>query len=133
ETYTGDLNWKHYTVEAEITPLIGEYHMVLARVQGASRSYAFGLAPGGRIALHRKNGPPECVAETPFAWKHGGRYTLSVTIRRDELSCNVTGADGTSASLTYRDATLSYGQIGLAMWHGGHMAVHSVSVRPVKA
>jgi hypothetical protein len=133
ETYTGDLNWQNYTVEAEIMPLIGDHHLVLARVQGASCSYAFGLAPDGRIALSRKDGQPECIAETPFAWKHGGRYTLTMTVREDELSCDVKGADGTSALLTVRDSAFSYGQIGLATWHGGHMAVHSVSVRPARA
>ena len=133
ETYTGDLNWQNYTIRAEIKPLIGDHHLMLARVQGALRSYAFGLAPDSRIALYRKNGQPECIAETPFAWKHGQRVTLSVTVLGDELSCEVKGADGTSAALTYRDATLSYGQIGLATWNGGHTAVHSVSVRPAKA
>lgn len=131
ETYTGDLQWTAYTVEADVTPLMGEHHLVMARVQGASHGYAFGLAPGGRLAVYHKDTTPVLVTETPFAWRHGERYTLRVVADGDVLTCSVTGADGASASLTVQDVAYQSGQIGLATWHGGHMAVHGVRVRPV--
>ena len=55
ETYSGDIDWTDYTLEAELVPLIGEHHNINARVQGALRSYAFGLAPDGQVALYKKD------------------------------------------------------------------------------
>ncbi len=134
ETYTGGQGWGwfNYTVEAGIIPLIGEHHLVLACVRGASHSYAFGLAPDGQVALYKKVGQPAIVASAPFAWRHGQTYRLALTTSGDTFTGTVTGQDGSSQTLIWRDTAIEFGsgQIGLATWHGGHMAVHSVSVRP---
>jgi hypothetical protein len=135
ETYSGGsgMSWSDYVIQAEIIPLIGEHHLVLARVKGASQCYAFGLAPDGRIALYRKDKQPVVVGSEPFTWKCGETYQLTLTVHGTWLYGAVMAHDGRTQTLIWKDdeALARNGQIGLATWYGGHIAVRSVSVSPV--
>lgn len=130
ESYTGDIGWTDTTVEAELTPLSGDHHLVLARVQGALHSYAFGLAPNG-LALYKKDKAAQVLASLPFAWAHGGRYRLSLRAEGNRLTGTATAPDGTTQTITASDTQAPYqhGQVGVATWHGGHTAFHLVNVR----
>ncbi|MBC7811608.1 MAG: ADP-ribosylglycohydrolase family protein [Burkholderiales bacterium] len=133
ESYTGDIRWTDYVVEAEIVPLAGEYHQVNARVQGGQKSYAFGLAPDGHIALYKKNQVYIAVAHADFAWEYGVPYRLRLIVSGDTLKATITAPDGRSQSLTWRDdSPYRNGQIGLSTWHGGHMRCNWLRVRPLE-
>nr|PZN57059.1 MAG: hypothetical protein DIU68_04950 [Chloroflexota bacterium] len=131
ETYSGDIRWGDYRLSAELIPILGDHHRVNVRVQGALRSYAFGLAPDGKVALYRKDRVYAEVASAPFAWRHGVTYRLTVEARGDELAATVEGA-GERAELRWRDAGSPYltGQIGLSTGHGGHTRYLNVEVSP---
>ena len=134
ESYTGDIAWEDYCLEVGVIPLIGDHHNINARVQGALRSYAGGLAPEGTLALYRKNGGEyDCVASAPFPWRHGARYTLRLTAHGDRLALEAEG-DGQRAALEWTDpAPYRSGQIGLSTWHGSHTAYEGVRISPIAA
>ncbi|MEO8397799.1 MAG: hypothetical protein ABI700_32705, partial [Chloroflexota bacterium] len=130
ETYSGDIDWTDYTLEAELVPLIGEHHHINVRVQGALRSYAFGLAPDGQVALYKKQHTYRLIRHIPFAWTHNNRYRLSISARGDTFVASAISEDGTSQLLEWQDSDAPYlhGQIGLSTWGGGHTAFRSIKV-----
>ncbi|NWG14993.1 MAG: ADP-ribosylglycohydrolase family protein [Chloroflexi bacterium] len=131
ESYTGDISWSDYRLSAELVPLLGDHHRVNVRVRGALRSYAFGLAPDGRIALYKKDREYVEVASAPFAWRHGETYRLSITASGAELAASVEGA-GQSAALNWTDTDHAYltGQVGFSTGQGGHTRYLSLEVSP---
>jgi ADP-ribosylglycohydrolase len=134
ESYSGDIHWTDYTLEAELVPLAGDYHNINARVGGALRSYTFGLAPDGQITLYKKNRQYTSVASAPFAWEHGIAYRLRLTAQGNTLTAAVTAPDGQIGQLTWTDADTPYlsGQIGLSTWGGGHTRFQWVRVHGVE-
>ena len=131
ESYTGDIRWTDYTVRAELTPLLGDDHCVNVRVQGALRSYAFGLAAGGRVAFYKKHGDYSEVASAPFAWLHGETYRLSVTACGDTFIATVDGG-GLSATVRWQDNDAPYmnGQPGFTNGPGGHTRFTRLDISP---
>lgn len=126
ETYTGADDWGDLTLTVDLVPQTGEHHNVNLRVQGARRSYAIGLAPGGRVVVYKNAGGYSAVAETPFEWESGRRYRLRVSADGPTLSIAVDGRD----LLTYTDASEPYltGQIGLSTFAGSHCRFERVAV-----
>ncbi len=135
ESYSGDIRWTDYTLEADLIPLAGQHHLINARVGGARRGYAFGLAPDGQIALYKKAGDYTLVASAPFVWSHGETCSLHLTVTGDQLKATAHGPDGAKQTLRWRDASAPClsGQIGLSSWHGGHTAYQAVRVRGVES
>lgn len=134
ETYSGDIQWTDYTLGAELVPLIGEHHLINARVQGALYSYAFGLAPDQQIVLYKKDKTYQPVASASFGWTQNTVYQLSLTVEGDTLTGTATAPDGQTQTLTWRDDTKPYlsGQIGLSTWYGGHTRYQRVRIQPNK-
>jgi hypothetical protein len=116
----------------ELVPLMGDHHRVNVRVRGALRSYAFGLAPDGKIALYKKDGQYAEVAAAPYAWQHGETYRLTVDACREELIATVEGPEGTE-TLRWKDESAPYltGQVGLSTGQGGHTRFVSMTLSPV--
>jgi hypothetical protein len=131
ESYSGDARWTDYRVSAEVIPMLGDYHQLNLRVQGALRSYAFGLAPEGHIALYKKDRDYQPVATAPFAWQHGVAYRLTVTATGDTLTAQAEGG-GETATLRWQDADQPYrhGQVGFSTGQGGHTRYLSLEVGP---
>ncbi|MGL4964925.1 MAG: ADP-ribosylglycohydrolase family protein [Inquilinus sp.] len=128
ESYTGDVEWRDYRVAATLVPLVGPAHAVLARVQGARRSYALALTDDGCVTLFRTEGETRAVKSVPFAWVHGRGYRLSVAASGAALRCEVSGADG-SAGFEWTDQRpIRHGQIGLANWGGAHTRFTAIEV-----
>ena len=129
ETYSGDIRWDDYTLEAELVPLIGDHHCINARVQGALRSYAFGLAPDGQVALYKKDRTYQLIRHMPFAWTDNKIYRLSLSVRCDTLVATAASEDMQTQTLEWRDPDAPYlhGQIGLSTC-GGHTAFRSIKV-----
>ncbi|MBK9746343.1 MAG: ADP-ribosylglycohydrolase family protein [Chloroflexi bacterium] len=132
ESYSGDSEWSNYALEVALVPLIGDHHNIHVRVQGALRSYAFGLAPNGCVALYKKDKTYQPVATAPFAWQSNTPYTLRLTVKDNTLTATVTAPDGAAQTLTWADDLRDYqhGQIGLSTWHGGHTRFESVRLTP---
>lgn len=133
ETYTGDINWTDYTLQAELIPIIGEHHLINTRVQGALRSYAFGLAPNGCVALYKKSKHYRQVASADFAWKVGEQYILSLRAEQGHLIATVEGG-GNTQTIDWFDKDSPYlsGQVGLSTWHGSHTRYVSLQVSGVE-
>ncbi|MCK6579437.1 MAG: ADP-ribosylglycohydrolase family protein [Anaerolineae bacterium] len=133
ESYTGDIGWTDYRYEADITPLLGDHHLILARVQGAMRSYAFGLSPDNSVTLYRKARDYQPVASAAFPWRLGERFRLTLTVQGNRLMASVEGG-GEQRRMAWQDDQASYrnGQIGLACWHGSHMACHSIACHSIE-
>ncbi len=134
ETYTGDITWADYRLEVQLVPEYGAYHNVNARVQGALRSYAAGLAPDGRFALYRKEGQEyREVASTPFAWQIGEAYTLTVDAHGADLQATIR-SETVSARCAWADpAPYLTGQVGLSTWHNSHTRYEALRVCPLGA
>lgn len=128
ETYSGDLGWGDYTVAAEICPVNGDAHMLLARAQGALRSYALALLPGRLALLRNEHGYVE-AASAPYAWQHGRRYRLSLRAEGGALRGQVQG-EGEPASVAWTDPQpYLTGMIGLANQRGCRTEYRHVAVR----
>lgn len=124
ETYTGDIHWADYSICAHLTPVWGDQHWLLGRVQGALRSYAFGLSPKGTVAIYKKNRTWQAVASAPFPWQHGRTYTLTLHSYGNLLSAEVSATEGEGTqTLSWRDENMPYlsGQVGLATGAACHM------------
>jgi ADP-ribosylglycohydrolase len=133
ESYSGDIRWSDYTLEVELTPIVGDHHNINIRVQGALRSYAFGLAPDGQVVLYKKAKDYAPAAAAPFSWSHGETYRLSITAHGASLTATVYAPDGASQQITWQDdSPYLTGQFGLSTWYGGHTAYHTVRVRGVE-
>jgi hypothetical protein len=117
ESYTGDVAWRDYTLSVRLTPLLGNHHLILARVQGARRSYALGLSPEG-LTLYKNHGGYQPQTSAPFAWTPHETYELHLKVVGDEVEGWVT--DG--PRLTWQDPSspFRHGQIGLANFPACH-------------
>jgi ADP-ribosylglycohydrolase len=131
ETYSGDITWNDYTMQAEFVPVMGDHHCVNVRVRGALYSYAFGLAPNGRVALYKKDHTYHEIASAPFDWKPGEIYHLTVTAQGNRITAFAEGSHR-SETIRWADERNPYtsGQIGLSVWHGSHAEFRRVQVSP---
>ena len=116
EAYTGGADWTDYTMECTAIPQLGDTHRINFRVQGAMRSYAFGLAPKGRLALYKnENGGYRELACAPFPWETGKEYLLRAKVS----GLNITAACGDTV-LTFEDRDKPYlnGCVGFSIEGG---------------
>lgn len=129
EAYTGRYDFTDYEAKYEIEPITGEKHFVLARVQGACRSYAFGFDGEGRISLLKKRGVGfERLDSAPFDWKRNCAYTLVISVKGDQI----TGRCGDTTLAFCDEAPYMKGGTGVAVRCGSHMAVKSIAVAPLQ-
>ena len=85
EAYTGDWDWTDYEAEFMLTPLLGEEHYALVRVQGALRSYAVGFTRAGRLGIRKKDRDSRILVEIPFEWKRDGTYRFRVNVEGNRI------------------------------------------------
>jgi len=85
EAYTGLLAWADVRYAVRLRPHCGARHRILFRVRGAQRSYAFGLAPDGRVAFEKNWQGYHEVASTPLKWELGRDYVLAVEVRGNHM------------------------------------------------
>lgn len=126
ETYSGDIGWRDYLLTVKLIPLLGNFHNINVRVQGALRSYAVGLAPDQQVILYKNEHGYRPLASAPFAWQHGQSYTLSLAARGNRLFAQI---DGT-VTLEWEDGDQPYlsGQIGLSNFAGCHTRYEYIRV-----
>ncbi|MCG2767476.1 MAG: hypothetical protein L6435_03740, partial [Anaerolineae bacterium] len=126
ETYSGDIDWRDYTLTVQLTPLLGEHHNLNLRVQGARRSYAVGLAPDQQLTLYKNAQGYRPVASVPLAWEHGRSYKISVIAQGNCLTVQVGGE--TLLAWADEDSPYIHGQIGLSNFAGCHTRYEDVQI-----
>lgn len=129
ETYTGDRAWSDLRLRVRLAPQWGMYHNLNLRVQGARRSYAAGLAPGGRLALYKKEGDQyRELSAVEFPWEQGQVYELELEARGYHLTLRAAG--GPRLEWTDEQAPYLHGQIGLSNFPGCHTRYEAMWVSP---
>ena len=126
EMYTGRYDWTDYEAQFVLTPVVGENHMVNVRVQGAIRSYAAGLLPGGQFAILKNENGYKVLAKTDFAWEPGKEYCITVKAEGNRISACVGDA---ALEITDTDRPYLTGSIGVSMLKGTHDKYRCIAVR----
>ncbi len=129
EAYIGALSWRDYRYQVRLRPHCGERHRLLFRVRGAQRSYAFGLAPGGRVAFEKNDRGYREVASAPLAWELQRDYTLAVEVEGNRMRGFVDGQQ--MLEWVDRDRPWEAGCIGLGLKDGRTLFLH-VALRPLR-
>jgi len=148
EAYTGSQAWQDYRYEVQLCPHCGQRHRILFRVQGAQRSYAFGLAPGGKVAFEKKGrgqAAPrqgsarawrsqdgwgfEEVASAPFPWELQRTYALAVEVEGSRMSGFVDGEQVLQWEDT--DSPWEAGCVGLGLVNGRTVFTRAM-LRPIE-
>lgn len=125
ETYTGRYDWQDYCAEFCFTPVIGECHMVNVRVQGALRSYAFGLLSGNKAALLKNENGYRVLKEMDFCWEHGREYQVKVTVRGTVLRAEI---DGRALEVCDEQNPYLRGSVGLSVQKGSHGSFRRIRI-----
>ena len=130
ESYSGDPEWRDYTLTVRLVPLTGEQHHINVRVQGALRSYALGLAPDQQLALYKNDHGYTPVASAAFAWQHGQSYELALRVEGNRLHASATGGPELEWTDDGPDGTRPYlqGQIGVSNFAGCHTRYEAIHV-----
>ena len=128
EAYTGRHDWMDYTSTFFFTPITGEHHMVNVRVQGAIRSYAFGLLPEGKVGLLKNDNGYSVLTSKDFAWIAGTEYKVTVAVKNNMLQAKIDD----KVTLEYTDAVHPYltGSIGVSLMNGSHSKYRRIVVNP---
>ncbi len=126
ESYTGDVAWRDYELLVRVRPLLGQHHLILARVQGARRSYAAGLGPDG-LVLYKNDGGYERVTAVPFPWRHNQSYAIILRVQGKQLTVSIG-----DVRINWVDDNAPHlnGQIGLVNFAGCHTAYERVQIEP---
>jgi hypothetical protein len=129
EAYTGICTARDYRCQVRLRPHCGERHRILFRVRGAQRSYAFSLAPGGRVAFEKNWQGYREVASAPFDWDLYQAYTLEVEVVGDRMTGFVDG----EPLLEWRDPERPWqaGCVGIGV-KDGRTLVSSLSLQPAQ-
>ena len=118
EVYTGSHQWTDYTAQFYITPVTGSCHQVNVRVQGAIRSYAAALLPGGRAGLLKNENGYRLLADTTFVWEPGKEY--KITVKADAGTLSLAVDDQWLLTWEDRDNPYLEGAVGLSVQSGSH-------------
>lgn len=84
--YTGGYRVSNQKVEAIVTPLAGNSHMLLIRAKGAQQAYWGGIDDKGKLAIYRQNFGFEKLAETDFAWNYDTDVHMALLAMGDRIS-----------------------------------------------
>ena len=98
------------------------------RVQGGGRSYAFGFAGPGRIALLKNEFGYKRLCDAPFDWKQGETYCLEISTRGNTITASCRGV-----TLTWQDQDHPYleGAVGVSARQGTHLVLERLSVKGI--
>jgi ADP-ribosylglycohydrolase len=129
ESYTGDVDWKNYSVMVEMQPVLGDQHLLNLRVQDGRHCYALGFVGPGQAGVFKKvAGSYQQVSAAPFDWEMGKSYLLSGQAYGNKFSLLVDGEE----ILTWKDESAPYlqGQIGLCSGPGSHTRYKTLRIKP---
>ncbi|WP_433616387.1 ADP-ribosylglycohydrolase family protein [Dactylosporangium sp. CA-139114] len=119
---TGALEWRDYTVTADVTPHLAAAAGLAARVQGLRRYYALELAGPDTARLVCGD---TVLAERPFPWTYGTTYHLTLTVTGDRIRAGIDG----DTLFDLEDGSLSAGGVALRVTEG-RTATQRVEITP---
>ncbi len=127
ETYTGHHGWEDLSVTCTLRPQTGEIHLLLARVQGAMRSYGAGFFGEGKVALVKNHKGYRVLAQREFPWQRDREYRLTFTVKGNRLTLSL----GEEVLLEWEDLEkpLERGCIGFAVQEGSHCLYGDLEVK----
>ena len=105
--------------------MTGENHRVNVRVQGAIRSYAFGLLPGGKAAILKNDHGYRILQEIPYAWEYGREYTVTMTVIGNRITAMI---DGHILTVTDEERPFLTGAVGVSMQDGSHARYRKIRI-----
>ena len=105
--YTGNYYARDCRIEATVVPRHGSSHLLLARAQGALRSYAFGFEENRAVILLNNKGW-KTIKETEFSWEIDREYRMRVDCIGTHMGLFIDG----KCVLEAEDGTLAYGMFG---------------------
>lgn len=123
DAWTGNAYLRDVSVNADLRPLSGASHLVVARAQGTSRFYAGGFQNGEAVILAENHGTT-ILARTPFKAEYGRDYQVNLTVTGDRLALSIDG----SPVLEAEDQTFGYGMAGLRMASAGRMSIGRLEI-----
>lgn len=125
EAYTGRHDWNDYKATYYFTPVTGKNHMVNVRVQGAIRSYAFGLLPNGTAGLLKNDNGYNVLVREKFDWIPGKEYKVTVEVKENYIKAEVD-----NVILEYKDNDYPYlsGSVGVSLLDGSHCKYRKIVV-----
>lgn len=106
--YGGNYYAADYEVSADVTPLTGDSHLLLARAKGTLWGYAAGFAKDGKVIIYKNDHGFSVLAETGFSWQQNRTYRMLLRSEGGRLELRVDG----ETLLTAEDDTFSYGMYG---------------------
>lgn len=130
EAYTGAHYFRDYRYQAKLTPVIGETHGLLFRVQGAARSYAVVLREN-TVSLIKKEERRELVLDSkPYNYSTDTTYDISIDTMDDQFRVSIDG----EAIFDVKDSHNPYlsGQVGFLSGNGSRTYFDSYRVTPIK-
>jgi len=107
-SYTGGYKVGDQRISAQVKPLAGDSHLLIARAGGAMRGYMGGFDGKNGISIFRKDFGVTLFAHADFEWKHGVSYVLCLEAIGDRITLLVDGR----AVLEACDETFSSGMVG---------------------
>ncbi len=126
EMYTGHHSWRDYSISCVMRPLVGDIHLLLARVQGAMSSYAAGFYKNGSIAILKNDSGYMVVKDTPFPWETDNEYQVKIIVRGATVTLEVDG----SPLLSWEDPNpITSGCAGIAVQHGSHCLYRDFEIK----
>lgn len=124
EAYTGYYHQRNYTYECMVNPQKGDYHLLLFRVQGGIRSYAFGFYGENRIALLKKHKVYQVIEEEQYQYKYGKDYNFRIQVVNDKIITYINDVK----IFEVEDKAYLHGQIGTGVYHGSHCHFKNIRV-----
>ncbi|GAB6277561.1 MAG: ADP-ribosylglycohydrolase family protein [Rectinema sp.] len=85
-SYTGGYDVGDQKVSADLTPLAGDCHMLIARARGAWQGYWGGFDGQGKVAIYRQDLEFHKLAEAEFDWKPGESVRMLLAAMEERLS-----------------------------------------------
>ncbi|MGF7057864.1 ADP-ribosylglycohydrolase family protein [Brassicibacter mesophilus] len=113
--YGGNYFEKDYTITANIKPLQGHSHLLLARAKGAMMGYAAGFAKDGRVCLYKNDFGYDILKEAYYPWVEDKEYQLSFQVFEDRLSLFIND----ELILETKDDHYEYGMYGCGLISSG--------------
>ncbi len=126
EVYTGKYDAQNYRAEFAVTPLTGEKHLAIVRVQGARRAYAAALLPEGKAGILKNENGYRILQTVDFPWTAGREYRIAVQAEDDIIKLEINGEE----LLTWQDREGPYltGAVGLGVLEGSHLKCRCISI-----
>ena len=131
EAYTGLYSMKDVTVSCTLEPIVGYYHLLNFRVQGAARSYAFGFYGEDTLALVKKRQSYEVLQSIPFAFGMQQSHHFSVSVCGNRILASLDG----KLVFDYQDEDSAYlsGQVGFGVREGSHCHFSNLDISPFRS